>query len=544
MVQHNSTEVATMMTKKIILRIAYITAVAILAATVWTSVGWAESYYVDNRNGNDSRDGRSQSTAWKSLAKVSKSSFSPGDNILLKAGGVWEETLRLTSSGESGNPISVGTYGIGGKPKIGGSNNEYGIVIDDLTGYLVIDNIEITDVKSQGIRLYSWSTKIDNITIRNCRVLSNGHGIYLNVNNGSFHNLVIENCDVIPGSNGWANGINFERGVSGFTISNNNIGPAGEDAILIWNSDNGVISDNIMGGNYENSIDIKNSHHITISRNTCIDDKNANIIVHEIFPGESHAPNDMSYRIIIEHNKLSGAGLLGFETTFSVWLYNVDDSEIRYNLIEGAQTSGVYINDAESSLNNNKIYGNIIINNGWGGFGAGISIGDGVGTKIFNNLVYNQKNNGHGIYVVGGVNTRNIEVKNNIVDSVEGDLLHVNSQGLSNFIADNNCFHADKQNKFYWDSTHFSDFKEWQAVSGQDAKSIWMDPSFKDASIKDFHLEADSACIDGGVEAGLTRDFDGILIPQGSAPDIGPFEYKPSGDAGIPDSPSNLRIIF
>ena len=77
-------------------------------------------YYVDSVNGVDFSSGRSSDLPWKSLKKVSQSSFNPGDTILLKRGDVWHETLKIPSSGASGNPIIFGVYGTGGEAIIYG----------------------------------------------------------------------------------------------------------------------------------------------------------------------------------------------------------------------------------------------------------------------------------------------------------------------------------------------------------------------------------------------------------------------------------------
>ena len=78
------------------------------------------TYYVDATNGDDTKDGQSLATAWKSLAKVNSSSFSPGDQILLKRGEVWRESLVPPSSGAAGNPVRFDAYGTGEAPTLTG----------------------------------------------------------------------------------------------------------------------------------------------------------------------------------------------------------------------------------------------------------------------------------------------------------------------------------------------------------------------------------------------------------------------------------------
>jgi parallel beta-helix repeat protein len=83
---------------------------------------YAATYYVDATSGLDSNNGLSNVTAWKTLAKVSNTSFTPGDNILLKSGEVWREQLKVNQSGNRSNVITYSSYGAGHKPIINGAN--------------------------------------------------------------------------------------------------------------------------------------------------------------------------------------------------------------------------------------------------------------------------------------------------------------------------------------------------------------------------------------------------------------------------------------
>lgn len=70
------------------------------------------TYYVSQTDGNDKHDGRTASTAWKSLQMLNASIFAPGDKILLKAGDSWTgATLQPKGSGAQGNPITLSEYG-------------------------------------------------------------------------------------------------------------------------------------------------------------------------------------------------------------------------------------------------------------------------------------------------------------------------------------------------------------------------------------------------------------------------------------------------
>ncbi len=83
------------------------------------------TYYVSSTHGNDNSAGTEYSP-WRTLAKVSRQSFVAGDQILLRRGDEWRETLNLSSSGNSVAPITVGAFGSGAAPKIIGSLSRTG----------------------------------------------------------------------------------------------------------------------------------------------------------------------------------------------------------------------------------------------------------------------------------------------------------------------------------------------------------------------------------------------------------------------------------
>lgn len=69
-------------------------------------------YYIDASGGDDSNNGTSASSAWKTLAKASATTFQPGDRILLKAGETWSgQSLWPKGSGAAGKPITIDAYG-------------------------------------------------------------------------------------------------------------------------------------------------------------------------------------------------------------------------------------------------------------------------------------------------------------------------------------------------------------------------------------------------------------------------------------------------
>jgi len=83
---------------------------------------WGTAYYVDNVAGNDSNSGTSESTAWKTVARVNQASFAPGDRILFKRGEIWREQLTISAAGMPNYPIFFDAYGSGNAPVISGTD--------------------------------------------------------------------------------------------------------------------------------------------------------------------------------------------------------------------------------------------------------------------------------------------------------------------------------------------------------------------------------------------------------------------------------------
>lgn len=77
-------------------------------------------YYISSSDGSDSDNGTSEATAFLTLAKLNSVTLVAGDQVLLKRGDTWFETLTVNQSGSAGNVITYGAYGSGSKPVISG----------------------------------------------------------------------------------------------------------------------------------------------------------------------------------------------------------------------------------------------------------------------------------------------------------------------------------------------------------------------------------------------------------------------------------------
>ena len=95
-------------------------ALRLLSAVAFFCAGAsATTYYVDPA-GSNGNDGLTPQTPWRTLLKVGISTFQPGDAILFKRDGVWNEWLTPPSSGTAGNLIKFDAYGSGRPPEFTG----------------------------------------------------------------------------------------------------------------------------------------------------------------------------------------------------------------------------------------------------------------------------------------------------------------------------------------------------------------------------------------------------------------------------------------
>jgi hypothetical protein len=171
---------------------------------------------------------------------------------------------------------------------------------------------------------------------------------------------------------------------------------------------------------------------------------------------------------------------------------------------------------------------NLIHDNG--GWGVHDNSGDLVGptvAEIYNNTVYGN--------TLGGVGhtTATFTVKNNILvgngDGATG-WYEISSSAAAVLTSDYNAiYHAG--NVFQKGGTAYN-FAGWQG-EGYDAHSLAVDPTLVNAAAGQFLLAPGSPCIDAGADVGLTSDYTGRTVPQGTAPDIGAYEFKRSGSSLI-----------
>jgi hypothetical protein len=216
----------------------------------------ANSFFVDAVAGNDSNEGKSTNTAWKSIGKINKEienkSFNPGDEILFKSGGEWlNSTLEINNlKGKSEARIVFEAYGEGAKPIIRVNNipttiqqvanAEGAAIIISKSKFLTVKNLEFRGGWA-GLYLYDASfINLENITSG----FDSNNGFVIAGFKKVPKNIIINNC-------------NFDNKFS-FPYSYN-------DSLIIDNqTDDGIVAYSIKKSEIKNC-SFKNWGHASIS---------------------------------------------------------------------------------------------------------------------------------------------------------------------------------------------------------------------------------------------------------------------------------------
>jgi hypothetical protein len=216
-----------------------------------------ESHRVDPDGGNDDGTGLTEGTAWRTLARAGKHVFKPGDQLLLRRGGVWNEGMSLRGRAPAGNPITLGAYGKGPRPRINGGETHAITAREPVAGWR-ITGLELTSTNGRnpthkitggtcGVFL-GQEEPSDYLTIDDCLIHdTSGPGIHL-IPSGKprpvFKNVSIENCEIFNASAG----IQFHSPpvystefITNFRIAHVTVHDIGGDGIAPFCSRDGVI---------------------------------------------------------------------------------------------------------------------------------------------------------------------------------------------------------------------------------------------------------------------------------------------------------------
>jgi hypothetical protein len=510
-------------------------------------------YYVKN-GGNDGNSGLSDLLAWETIAKVQSTlTGNQSDNsVLFKRGSTWREKYTVPAYGTSGHPFTIGAYDSGANPKLAGSALKTSFTVEGSYWYTAaspaplqafFDGSRLTKVADKGdLGTGKWwwdsgNSRVyiaDNPSGHTVEASSFGVGIDiqsrswlvfdgLTVTQSITQGIVVNGGATASANNVWQNCIfsnNYFQGIKfwsgGPALQSNNIV---QDCEVAYNGGSGVqfqnhTPDGIIRRNYVH-------HNCILEVDTTDHLYTAGIKVN---CGEG---------MVIEENYVcySGLGLTGNRDSGSgIWLDSYPDHdpftpcEVRYNRIHGDYYCGIRVEITHDA----RIYGNVVSGtNGWDE-AAGIcvfghqDIGD--GDTCEDNLIYNNTVYGctpHGIYVLCDTTktllSRNL-FKNNI--SIGNTMNLCAIYGGDNTVGQGtgntywyNCFGAQSTGFIrYGYLNYYATYAAWEADSkvikdGGTTHSIQSDPLLTNPTTHDFTLQADSPCINAGVNLGETYKY-------------------------------------
>jgi len=222
----------------------------------------------------------------------------------------------------------------------------------------------------------------------------------------------------------------------------------------------------------------------------------------------------------IHGNKIHGKwGLPGNATS---WLFlelnaNSTGTEVYNNLLavsDNAPPANPFISAGGSGT---KVYNNTVVSNG-----SGFCMGP--AAEIYNNICY-----GTSWGILYGFQTPDFSL---YLSTLKSGVLASNNNIYYNFPTSANPSGEFRMGYFYINPG----LKAWQDATALDKDSKYLDPRFVDLANGDYRLRSDSPAIDAGagaVSAIVATDITGAPRPQGSAWDIGAYEYY-SGQPIVP----------
>lgn len=206
----------------------------ILAWLCSASYAFAATYFVDQTGGNDSNNGSSSGTAWKTLTHVEGETFSAGDTVKLKRGETWTGAFVFPSDG-----LILDAYGSGALPIIDGQLVTRNIIRCGTHFDTITRNIHIKNGGPFGGQITgaNWSSEAGTNTIEDCVVENHATDSCIAV--GGDGHIIVRRC-VVTG--GYDEGFTMHGTSSGLvencTLYNNTeaINNSGTDLALTVNS--------------------------------------------------------------------------------------------------------------------------------------------------------------------------------------------------------------------------------------------------------------------------------------------------------------------
>jgi len=515
---------------------------AVLTAIVGILIGRPASavdYHLDCRAGDDDHDGRSPAAAWRSLAKVSATTFAPGDSILLQRGTRCTGTLWPKGSGEPDRPIRLATYGAGPLPIVDAAGAGAAVKLFNQQ-YWHVETIEATGGNPYGIHISGDRGTLRHFRVTNVVVHDVGgevkaktSGLLVVAAGGSgqtFEDVVIDGVTAYDTTQ-WAgilvHGAAWEdEGLRArhVTIRNSIVHDVFGDGIVLFQVEDGLIERSAAwrtGLQPRETIGTPNGIWTWRCRR-CTVQWTEGFLVDS--PGVDGGVYDIDWGNddnVVQHN--FGHDAMGYcASVFAASRETTTNSAVRYN---------VCVNNGRSPKLARR-QGDLFISTWEDGRLDGV--------RIHNNTFYwNPPIDAPAVQMdhADFAGARPNVFENNLVYSTVPRMIH--SSDALRF--DHNLYWYVGRGEPVWShgGREHEGFSAYRRDSGQDGAGLLADPKLT-ATMR---LRGDSPAIDAGAAVGgsETGDAHGTPVPRGKAPDIGALEHAPGrGDEPSPRSDLHL----
>jgi hypothetical protein len=261
------------------------------------------TFYVDAEHGQDRNSGLAPDSAWRTLDRVNRQELRPGDSVLFHADHIFAGTLDPKGNGTDSQPIVIGAFGSGRKPKIEANGATSALHVGGIS-FVEINNLDISNSAAQpaqrdGVLVEAFEgTVLRHIYLRALDVHDvsgelgvdvaekDTGGIGFRADGKSkpshFEDIRVENCSIKhvdstaiwllseaainPRKPGWA-----KNHFVGVRITGNDLEDIGKNAIIVRASIAPLIDHNIVRGSamrlHGNSIMVSATEDAVISHN-------------------------------------------------------------------------------------------------------------------------------------------------------------------------------------------------------------------------------------------------------------------------------------
>ena len=475
----------------------------------------ATVYYVDGAAGNDSNDGLTLATAWKTIQKSFNTAVA-GSTVMIK-GGTYYEQLTVKVSGTAGKPITFTNYN-GEQVIIDGSKNS-GTTIVTITDkkFLIFSNLTVQHItKNNAVGVLVSASKsggASDLTFRNMAFktinwtasasttpnsnqnaqpfIAYGYGA---AQANAITNLVVDSCEFSNNITGFSESLSLDGNIDGFTITNNKVHD---------NSNIGIAAIGNYGTSSTAAVD--QSRNGLIRGNTCYNNKASYATSGGIYV-------DGGRDIKIERNITYGNGYgieIGNEENGTASNITVINNLIYLNEVTGIAIGG-YDNSTTGQVTNSVIRNNSFFRNNTNNDGSG----EIYMTKASNCII------GNNVFYTNSQNT---------LFSLE----NISPQTGNTF--DYNTWYTTGGNAsditINWRNTTYSSFTTYKTKTAQDAHSFFQDPLFTSTgTTPDLHLKSGSPALKTGNVAWITdaaeKDYDGKPRVVNGLVDMGAYEQQ------------------